>query len=111
LPQNREQSEETFQFGYKEPRVVPNGRITIKILNEIINSYKEKKTNENLEELSSKYRIDKEKILILAEYYKTYNVLRPSLKENTKTSDKIDDKTLDIFINVNKPSTEDKIVK
>ena len=53
-----------------------------------------------ISQISILYRIDKDKILILAEYYKTYNVLRPSLKENTKTSDKIDDKTLDIFINV-----------
>jgi hypothetical protein len=35
----------------------------------------------------------------------------PSLKENTETSDKIDDKTFYEFINVNKPETEDKIVK
>ena len=96
-----------FQFGYKEPRIVPNGRVTIKILNEIINIYKDKRTNETLEELSLKYRIDKEKILILAEYYKSFSILKPN-KEKTKQS-KVDD-SLDIFKNIKKPPTSSSVV-
>ena len=96
-----------FQFGYKEPRIVPNGRVTIKILNEIINIYKDKRTNETLEELSLKYRIDKEKILILAEYYKSFSILKPT-KEKAKQST-VDD-SLDIFKNIKKPPTSSSVV-
>ena len=86
---------------------MPNGRVTIKILNEIINIYKDKRTNETLEELSLKYRIDKEKILILAEYYKSFSILKPT-KEKAKQST-VDD-SLDIFKNIKKPPTSSSVV-
>ena len=84
MPQNRDPIQ-AFQYGYKEPRVVPNNKVTIKTLNELINSYKEDKSNEKLDELSTKYRIEKEKILILAEYYRSFKILTPTKPKNENT--------------------------
>lgn len=84
LPQDRGPIEQ-FQYGYKEPRVLPAGKLTIRILDEIMSKYKESKTNERLEELSNKYNIDREKLKILIEYY------RPFMAVKSKPKDKINE--------------------
>ncbi len=83
MPQDRI-STNNFVYGYREPVKLNEGKITLKLLDEIIDKYTDNKSEENLIKLSQNYRLNKEVIENLVEHYKSFTALKDILNNNNK---------------------------
>ncbi|KAI4494331.1 hypothetical protein M0802_009014 [Mischocyttarus mexicanus] len=68
---------EDLEFGFHLPDSVPIGKITLKDLFQLIISYKDDSVKNNFDSLAKQYKLDKETVEKLIEYYKLYQLIIP----------------------------------
>ncbi|XP_043666380.1 protein NDUFAF4 homolog isoform X2 [Vespula pensylvanica] len=82
LPKSR--TYEDFEFGFYMPDSVPVGKLTLKEIFQVIIKHKEDSVKNSSDILAAKYKLDKETIEKLLEYYKLYQLVLPKRKvDNT----------------------------
>ncbi|KAL2721603.1 protein NDUFAF4 [Vespula maculifrons] len=80
LPKSR--TYEEFEFGFYMPDSVPVGKLTLKEIFQVIIKHKEDSVKNSSDILAAKYKLDKETIEKLLEYYKLYQLVLPKRKVN-----------------------------
>ncbi|XP_046821456.1 protein NDUFAF4 homolog [Vespa crabro] len=88
LPTSR--TSEDFEFGFYMPNSVPVGKLTLKEIFQIIIEHKEDSVKNSSDILATKYKLDKETIEKLLEYYKLYQLVLPKEKVDNKFKFSID---------------------
>ncbi|KAF7402672.1 hypothetical protein HZH66_004939 [Vespula vulgaris] len=82
LPKSR--TYQDFEFGFYMPDSVPVGKLTLKEIFQVIIKHKEDSVKNSSDILAAKYKLDKETIEKLLEYYKLYQLVLPKRKvDNT----------------------------
>ncbi|KAL2734185.1 protein NDUFAF4 [Vespula squamosa] len=78
LPKSR--TSKDFEFGFYMPDSVPIGKLTLKEIFQVIIKHKEDSVKNSSDILAAKYKLDKETIEKLLEYYKLYQLVLPKRK-------------------------------
>ncbi|XP_014616324.1 PREDICTED: protein NDUFAF4 homolog [Polistes canadensis] len=76
---------EHFEFGFYIPDSVPIGKITLKDIFQLFILYKEDSVKNTSDILAKKYKLDKETVDKLLEYYKLYQLILPK-RDDGKSS-------------------------
>lgn len=96
LPQYN-QTIDSYLYGYKEPDKIPQGKISLKLFNEMVKENNDKPEINNINLLSNKYKLEKDLIETLLTYYKPFQALNEK-DLNNKRPQKQTDKQETIFI-------------
>ncbi|KAK2586969.1 hypothetical protein KPH14_010943 [Odynerus spinipes] len=85
LPKSR--TSEDFEFGFFMPETVPEGRCTLKQIFDILIRHKEDSVKYSVDVLATEYKLDKETVEKLLNYYKLYHLILPD-KDDYKAEEK-----------------------
>ncbi|KAJ9584612.1 hypothetical protein L9F63_021054 [Diploptera punctata] len=83
LPQDRKQPED-FEFGHKEPKMITQGRFTLKQAVKFISDHQTDPATWSAAAIAKEYKLDQEKLENVLHYFRTFRIHLPS-----KTGEKI----------------------
>ncbi|XP_015175896.1 PREDICTED: protein NDUFAF4 homolog [Polistes dominula] len=88
---------EHFEFGFYIPDSVPVGKITLKEIFQLFVLHKEDTVKNSSDILAKKYKLDKETVDKLLEYYKLYQIILPKRDDDHESNLKRVAKELEIY--------------
>ncbi|PSN57026.1 Protein NDUFAF4 [Blattella germanica] len=83
LPQDRKQVQD-FEFGFKEPSMIPQGRFTLKQAIKFIADHQTDPNTWTAAAIAKEYKINEEKLEQILKYFRTFRVHIPDKKTTGK---------------------------